>query len=387
MLTGSNSVFRGQIDVPEYPLTDLQNVIRFYQGTTGTFGSSKLQFYSGSYASPNAGFVNMQSNPFNGALAISAWPANNHFVDFDIASTSSIFTAPIGGAAAAPIANTLVVRTNMTVSGSTSIALRVSSSAAGGGLSTLNPLGLTFVSGSTGQITANYGRNLLSLVDTTSAPTTIRYIAMAQNPSLLGVPTTTGYTSPSILAMNSGSQPEPVISFENRGNYTNGLITMVKPTRFLSGSITSGSALITGSLNVIGNTTITGSLTLSSSAAIELNVVGNSVLTGSVYGNVVPLTIASSTASMDCSLGNFFTLTLANSVNTHLTATNIRPGQTINLLVTQGNPSGSISYNSTFDWPSGNAYTASIDSSTKDIVTLISFDSTTLYGAAVKNLV
>ena len=90
---------------------------------------------------------------------------------------------------------------------------------------------------------------------------------------------------------------------------------------------------------------------------------------------------------MDCSLGNFFTLTLANSVETHLVASNILAGQTINLLVTQGNPSGSITYNSTFDFPTGSAYSASTVNSAKDIVSFISFDSTTLYGTAVKNLV
>jgi hypothetical protein len=277
-LTGSNSVFRGVMDVPQFFNGELQNVIRFYQGTSGSSASSKLQFYSGSYESPNAGFVNLQSNPFNGALAISAWPANNHFVDFDIASTSSIFTAPLAGAAASPIPNTLVVRTNLTVSGSTAITLRVSSSAAGGGVASLQPLGLTFQSGSTNQIAANYGRNSLTLTDSTGAPTTIRLVGMSANPSLIGAPSVVGYTSPSIIAMNSGSQPEPVISFEHRGNYTNGQVTMVKNTRFLSGSITSGSALITGSLDVVGtttingNTTITGSLTLSSSLDIELNV-------------------------------------------------------------------------------------------------------------------
>ena len=114
---------------------------------------------------------------------------------------------------------------------------------------------------------------------------------------------------------------------------------------------------------------------------------GSQTITGSVYGNVIPLSIVSTTASMDCSLGNFFTLTLANSVATHLTATNIRPGQTINLLVTQGNPSGSITYNSTFDWPVNNAYSASTVNSAKDIVSFIAFDNTTLHGTAVKNLV
>lgn len=166
--------------------------------------------------------------------------------------------------------------------------------------------------------------------------------------------------------------------FVGRWNSLDGTKDLTAETVFAVGTGTSTSNRKTGFLIDSGsNTFVEGTL----------NVSGSTTITGSAYGNVVPLTIASSTASMDCSLGNFFTLTLANSVDTHLAATNVRPGQTINLLVTQGNPSGSISYNSTFDFPSGNAYTASTLVSAKDIVSFISFDSTTLYGTAVKNLV
>ena len=119
-----------------------------------------------------------------------------------------------------------------------------------------------------------------------------------------------------------------------------------------------------------------------------LNVSGSTTVTGSVLGNVVALSIASNTASMDLSRGNFFTLTLVSGSTTQLAASNIKAGQTINLLVTQAAAgSGSLSYNSTFKFTPGNQYTASVSSSAKDIMTFITFDNSTIYASAIKNLV
>jgi hypothetical protein len=115
---------------------------------------------------------------------------------------------------------------------------------------------------------------------------------------------------------------------------------------------------------------------------------GSQTITGSVLGNVSTLSITSQTASMDLSKGNFFTLTLVSGSATHLTATNIKAGQTINLLITQSNPaSGSLTYNSTIKFPAGNAYVATQASSSKDIITFITFDDSTIYAAAINNLV
>jgi hypothetical protein len=115
---------------------------------------------------------------------------------------------------------------------------------------------------------------------------------------------------------------------------------------------------------------------------------GSQTITGSVYGNIVSMSIASQTASMDLTVGNFFTLTLVSGSTTHLTATNIRPGQTVNLLVNQPSVgTGSVSYNSTFDFPAGNAYIATAFTSSKDILTFITFDSSIIYATSINNLV
>ena len=144
----------------------------------------------------------------------------------------------------------------------------------------------------------------------------------------------------------------------------------------------------TGSNSFLGNQTITGSLTISSSAAIELNIIGNSTFSGSVRGQVFPLTITSQTASMDCSLGNFFTLTLAASSATNLQATNIQPGETIGLRITQPvGGYGSVTVNGgTIRFPQAFPYNATPSGSAIDVLSFQSYDSSSLYGVAVNTM-
>jgi hypothetical protein len=132
----------------------------------------------------------------------------------------------------------------------------------------------------------------------------------------------------------------------------------------------SGSSVIAPTFPYTGSAEITGSLTV----------------TGSVAGAVQTLSIVSSTASLDLSQGNFFELTLSSSTTTYLEPINIQPGQTINLKINQPATSGSLTYDSTLKFPGGIPYSASATGSVTDIVSLISFDSTTLYATAIKNL-
>ena len=137
-------------------------------------------------------------------------------------------------------------------------------------------------------------------------------------------------------------------------------------------------------LNAGGSQLATGSFATTGSNTF----VGNQIVSGSLRGNVIPLTIASSTASIDCSLGNFFTLTLAGGgLNTRLVASNIQPGETITLLVTQNTTTGSLTYPSYFKFPNFGAYTATASPNAKDILTFVTLDSTTLYGVNVKNMI
>jgi hypothetical protein len=159
-------------------------------------------------------------------------------------------------------------------------------------------------------------------------------------------------------------------------------LTSASYAALASGSLTDPNALyiVSGSTSgsiagaaLIGNNTFSGS----------------NVYTGSVQGNVVAMSIASNTASMDFNAGNFFTLTLVSgSIPTFINPTNIKAGQTVSLVVTQASVlSGSLAFPTTFKFPYGSAYTASVTASAVDVITFMTVNTSTIYASSVKNLV
>jgi hypothetical protein len=147
-------------------------------------------------------------------------------------------------------------------------------------------------------------------------------------------------------------------------NSTTGQLTAMNTSSFIGPPGPSGSTF-----PFTGSAAITGSL----------------VITGSVRGNVSALSISSNTASLDLLNGNFYTLTLVSGSDTFINPSNILPGQTINLLVnTTG--SGTVSFPSSVKQVSGSLYIPTTTTST-DIITFISFDSSSLFLSNVKNLV
>jgi hypothetical protein len=113
-------------------------------------------------------------------------------------------------------------------------------------------------------------------------------------------------------------------------------------------------------------------------------ITGPTIITGSIRGNVTPLTIASSTASLNLATGSFFTLTLPTG-STHINPTNINGGQTINLILTTVSGS-TVTFPSSVKQISGSAYTPTAASST-DVLTFLTPNNSTLLLSAVKNLV
>jgi len=133
----------------------------------------------------------------------------------------------------------------------------------------------------------------------------------------------------------------------------------------------------TGSNIFKGNQTITGSLV----------VTGSMIYSGSVRGAVNTLSIASNTASFDTSLGNFYTITLVSGSNTFINATNVNPGETISLLVTQPSVGyGTTTFSSNIKFPGSFPYYATPLTSSIDVLTFVSYGST-LYGVAVNRMV
>jgi hypothetical protein len=131
-----------------------------------------------------------------------------------------------------------------------------------------------------------------------------------------------------------------------------------------------GSYATTGSNNFIGNQTITGSLTI----------------TGSAYNSVISASIASSTASLDFSKGNMFTLTLPATVKTNINIQNITPGQTAMLRIRTAGTSASASFSTNVYQPNSAYYVPTSTSGSEDILTFSSFDSTKAYLVSVLNM-
>jgi hypothetical protein len=121
----------------------------------------------------------------------------------------------------------------------------------------------------------------------------------------------------------------------------------------------------------------------------DTSILSNVQVSGSVSNRVNTITVASNTASMDMGIGNSFVLTLPTGSTTHLRATNVRAGQTVNLLVKQAAAAtGSLTLSSAFKSPFGYPYTPTATGSAQDILTFVTFDSTTeIFNTAIRNLV
>ena len=189
-----------------------------------------------------------------------------------------------------------------------------------------------------------------------------------------------------------------------------GSFTVSGSSTLIGNSQQTGNQEITGSINHLGDTTqsgsqfISGSLTLdgrlsvTTSASIDggWHVTGSSYYSGSVKGNVHYVSSSTTnpsdyTHSIDCSLGNFFDFYLLNGENL-IKAENIYGGETITVRLNQpADPGGSGSYGSV-TWDTGsikfpftsNPQTTQGDSAI-DVLTLVSFDTGSLYGVLGKN--
>ena len=200
----------------------------------------------------------------------------------------------------------------------------------------------------------------------------------------------------------------------------------VSGSTILSGSlIVSGSSLIvSGTSNFIGEVTVTGAVVpggpytnnisshslgsplkawqdvyvgsgsvyfinaggqtkISANSDGELSLPATTV-TGKLYGNVWSVTPAGKTI-LDCSLANFFTLTLSASETTEIDLSNFSPGQTVNLKITMGG-SNTITFAGKIKQSNESPYIPSSGPNEVDILTFIAFDASTVYVSHINNL-
>jgi hypothetical protein len=196
-----------------------------------------------------------------------------------------------------------------------------------------------------------------------------------------------------------GDTYEGVFGFQNKANYTDGRITALKRLD-VSGSVNIQNTLTAslqqgyvwvGAANGRTTTVSTGSFGGGGGSAFPFTgsaqITGSLGLTGSISEFVNTLTIASSTASVNFNDGNMFTLTLVTGSVTHITPTNIRRGQTINIQINQpaGVSSGSVSFSPNVLFAGGNDYQATATGSAIDLLTFVSLDGTNVLGTSIKN--
>ncbi len=187
-------------------------------------------------------------------------------------------------------------------------------------------------------------------------------------------------------------------SFANFANTASFVLGVISSASFATSALTASfvlnavsssfaSSALTASfvLNAVSSSFSTNSLT--ASLANTIGILSQSVvITGSVQGNVVSGSIASSTSSLDFNLGNFFTSVVSGS--TFFNVTNVKPGQTVNvLLTTVGALPASASFSSNVKQPSGSLYTPTSGSGKTDALTFASWDATNVYLVSVKNLI
>lgn len=147
-------------------------------------------------------------------------------------------------------------------------------------------------------------------------------------------------------------------------------------------------ALLSSSFTLVSASALTHATTGSNTFIGTEIVTGSLIITGSVSTLPVALSVTSNTASVDFSKGSMFTLTIPSSAITYITASNLLPGQTANIVLTQQATTGSVRFESTlFKFPSGSINTGSAVASAVDMVSVASVNTTTLYSVGAKQLI
>lgn len=148
------------------------------------------------------------------------------------------------------------------------------------------------------------------------------------------------------------------------------------------------SGIVGGNNNTIAGhdrSVILGGLSLSTTKDDEV-VVPNLTVKGNVVQDVNTITVTSNTGSLDASLGSLFEITLGNGVDTQLEIENQVAGQTLQLKITNNaTAAGTISFDPQFEFEGGTAFEATAATSAVDILTLTTFDGTSVQCVGAKN--
>ena len=120
----------------------------------------------------------------------------------------------------------------------------------------------------------------------------------------------------------------------------------------------------------------------------NVQITGSVFVSGSVQGRTDQLVISSTTASFDPNEANYYELTLAGGADTHVTVTGVPKAHTMNIMVKQGGTAGTLSWDTNyFKFPSGSQFTGSQLTNAQDILSFVSFESSSVYyGTAIQDV-
>jgi len=199
--------------------------------------------------------------------------------------------------------------------------------------------------------------------DTATTATTASYVTLAQTASFVTTAQTASYVET--------AQTASFVTTAQTASY----VETAQTASFVTGSDVAGTV-----------SNATSASYAPTNVSDDHTFTGTNEFDGQVHGGVTPLSIASTTASMDFQDGNFFTLTLSNGSDTHLDATNVTAGQTITLVVTNNATSaGTLSFSPDFEFAGGTAPTVTANTSAVDVLTFVTVDSTNVYGTSLLN--
>lgn len=244
----------------------------------------------------------------------------------------------------------------------------------------------------------------LSVTTLNAVTSSIQYITSSQfdvSTNVIKLNTTAPLRYGGVEVVDSGSTPfrsgsllfdsqnnQWIFVHQNTGGATTSSVLIMGPQTFnnIGGEFTIGTNRLTKGSGADLGEHITSSNITDTGTIVSIN--SATEITGSLRGQVSALSITSNTASVNLSTNNFFTLTLANGTGTNINPTNINPGQTVNILVTQGSAgTGTVTFPTLVKQPSGSLYTGSAVANAIDIVTMIAFDSTNVYVSSVRNMI
>ncbi|NBW38529.1 MAG: hypothetical protein EBR30_26615 [Cytophagia bacterium] len=410
LISGSNNI--GALYSTTNPTGFIQyiNSANYFNGDAAFFVSSSMtSLPQVNYNIFNAGTVTLRGPVSSSSSNFSANTIN--FTSVNLGAAANRFDRAIGGYTiqgntfnilgniAAGVNN---ISSSITISRNTfngSYVLNISSSAINASQNYINSTGQLsngYYSGSLGAGSLTFSRNIINgstnnIIISGSLPAGATNTPQVAENMILGTNTifftnvagadtsgtNAGHSIVSTLAVGhnitvSGSSAVASNNFGSafigRHNAIDANRAKTAQTIFAVGTGTSTSARKTGFLIDSGsNTFVEGSLSVSGSLSY----------TGSAYGNVVALSVASNTASLDLSVANYFTLTMPASATTNINVTNARPGVTATLVINTDTNS-IATFSSNVKQVSGSAYQASPSGST-DIISLTAVNTSSVY--------